>query len=597
MSFIESLPSITSGLYGIISPTIKNSRTKDTFLDSSSIEDVYSTPFGYSDYDSLQQAYNPLLLARTNYKSSDIRNTTAGEGIYNTLSGITSGALAGSQLGGKWGALAGSVLGAAGGIGGWILGDREAQRAADNLNAEASLANSRYLNNYNNNALNISNDLFNTAALNINAFGGKLNNYTKYKLRTQPYSNTEIKSNMKYTGINNYFAYGGNTNTPNNWSNMVSSIDEGGTHEQNSLGGVPYGVDSEGTPNLVEEGEVVYNDYVFSNRLKPTKKQLEELNLPKKFNGKTFAEIAKDIQKESSETPNDPISKNTLEDSMSKLAVLQEDTKERENIGVNNQTTSQNTFDEGGILDSNVSNKNKLNWGEIARFIPAISSSIQALSDSFGWTNKEDYTNADLIRKASRNIRNVSYRPVGNYLGYTPFDTNYESNRLANTSLGAQRSITNASSGNRAAAIANLLSLNRNTTESMGDTYRKALDYNNTQRQAVAQFNNSIDQTNAQNALRAVIYNQQADQQRAEMLIREAQLRDAIETTASGARSTNLSNAFNNIGNVGVDRFNSKLAWDFIKANGLEDQYRNYMETKSLGGKIQRTKKKRGLTY
>lgn len=459
------------------------------------------------------------------------------------------------------------------------------------------MANARYLNNYNNNALNISNDLFNTAALNINAFGGKLNNYTKYKLRTQPYNNTEIKPNMKYTGVNNYFAYGGDTSTPNNWSNMVSSIDEGGTHEQNSLGGVPYGVDSEGIPNLVEEGEVVYNDYVFSNRLKPTKKQLEELNLPKKYDGKTFAEIAKDIQKESSETPNDPISKNTLEDSMSKLAVLQEDTKEKENINTDTQAANQNTFAEGGDLNNSTSSKAKLDWGEIARFAPAIGSGIQALTDAFGWTNKEDYTNADLIRRASRGIRNVSYRPVGSYLGYTPFDTNYESSRLANTGLGTQRSVANISSGNRAAAIANLLSLNRNITESMGDTYRKALDYNNAQRQAVAQFNNSIDQANAQNALRAAVYNQQADTQRAEMLVREAQLRDAIESTASGARSTNLSNAFNNIGNVGVDRFNNKLAWDFIKANGLEEQYRNYMETKAFGGKIQRAKKKKGLTY
>ena len=26
-------------------------------------------------------------------------------------------------------------------------------------------------------------------------------------------------------------------------------------------------MDSQGTPNLVEEGEVIYNDYVFSNRM------------------------------------------------------------------------------------------------------------------------------------------------------------------------------------------------------------------------------------------------------------------------------------------------------------------------------------------
>jgi hypothetical protein len=31
------------------------------------------------------------------------------------------------------------------------------------------------------------------------------------------------------------------------------------------------GVDSEGVPNLVEEDELVYNDYVFSNRLKVPK--------------------------------------------------------------------------------------------------------------------------------------------------------------------------------------------------------------------------------------------------------------------------------------------------------------------------------------
>jgi len=30
------------------------------------------------------------------------------------------------------------------------------------------------------------------------------------------------------------------------------------------------GIAPDGKPNLVEEGEVIYNDYVFSNRLKPT---------------------------------------------------------------------------------------------------------------------------------------------------------------------------------------------------------------------------------------------------------------------------------------------------------------------------------------
>ena len=37
------------------------------------------------------------------------------------------------------------------------------------------------------------------------------------------------------------------------------------------------GVDEQGIPNLVEEGEVIFNDYVFSNRMKAPK------NLKKRY--------------------------------------------------------------------------------------------------------------------------------------------------------------------------------------------------------------------------------------------------------------------------------------------------------------------------
>jgi hypothetical protein len=58
-------------------------------------------------------------------------------------------------------------------------------------------------------------------------------------------------------------SYGGELDTMNN--PVVSSIDNGGTHEQSSLGGVPIG-----NRGLLEEGEVKAKingkDYVFSNR-------------------------------------------------------------------------------------------------------------------------------------------------------------------------------------------------------------------------------------------------------------------------------------------------------------------------------------------
>lgn len=38
------------------------------------------------------------------------------------------------------------------------------------------------------------------------------------------------------------------------------------------------GADSEGTPNLVEQGEVVFNDYVYSNRLQVPKAVRKKVN-------------------------------------------------------------------------------------------------------------------------------------------------------------------------------------------------------------------------------------------------------------------------------------------------------------------------------
>lgn len=51
------------------------------------------------------------------------------------------------------------------------------------------------------------------------------------------------------------------------------------------------GVDPEGTPNLVEEGEVIFNDYVFSNRLKVPKAVRNKYKLRGK-KALTFADAA-----------------------------------------------------------------------------------------------------------------------------------------------------------------------------------------------------------------------------------------------------------------------------------------------------------------
>ena len=66
-------------------------------------------------------------------------------------------------------------------------------------------------------------------------------------------------------------------------------IDAGGSHEESPLDGVPMGIAPDGVPNLVEEGEVLYKNYVFSNRLSPSKKTLSLLHLPSKYENHTYS--------------------------------------------------------------------------------------------------------------------------------------------------------------------------------------------------------------------------------------------------------------------------------------------------------------------
>lgn len=87
------------------------------------------------------------------------------------------------------------------------------------------------------------------------------------------------------------------------------------------------GQDEEGTPNLVEEGEVVWNDFVFSNRLNVPKEVRKELGLRGKKDI-SFADAVKQLQKESEERPNDPISQEGLNAALSQLADAQEQMKQ-----------------------------------------------------------------------------------------------------------------------------------------------------------------------------------------------------------------------------------------------------------------------------
>ena len=289
---------VMSGVSGILGSVMQNAQINDTSGFDDNIDNIRNTNFDAGDYDMLMSVYNPLAL-NNRITFEQIRGGSTAGRIGNVLSATANGAMTGATFG-PWGALAGAATGLAAGIGGWIAGDSKAKSKVDELNAENHMASNEYINNFSANAERIGNNMFRNKILNIAAFGGLMPNK---------------------------FAFGG---LQPEYSNGATLIRNGGTHERNPYEGVQVGLDAQGVPNLVEEGEVIYDDYVYSNRLKPTKKQLESILLPTKYYGKTYAEIAKDIQSRSDEMPNDPIERAGLEDGMYKLRAIQDETKQRE---------------------------------------------------------------------------------------------------------------------------------------------------------------------------------------------------------------------------------------------------------------------------
>lgn len=130
-----------------------------------------------------------------------------------------------------------------------------------------------------------------------------------------------------------WHSFGGDLNTNGgDFSNGLIMIGNGGTHEENPMEGVQMGMDAQGIPNLVEEGEVIFNDYVFSDRMNVPNSIRSSLGLSK---GKklTFAKAAKKLSKEAEERPNDPISKRGLMSAMSKLQQAQEVIRQQNQVG------------------------------------------------------------------------------------------------------------------------------------------------------------------------------------------------------------------------------------------------------------------------
>lgn len=373
---------------------------------------------------------------------------------------------------------------------GWF--SHKAKNLTNKLRAQAEAANTRLYNNFNQAADITNENQFLQSMYNVEAFDGPLfkeggimikkenrgkftesanranmsvQEYARHILANkEDYSPTLIKRANFARNFGGRKAFGGDLNTyGSTYNGGLEYINNGHTHSENPYGGVPMGTDRNGTPNLVEEGETIWNDYVFSNRLKVPETLTDKYKLSKDI---TFAEASKKLGKEIEETPNDPISKRTFNSFMQDLQQSQEEVKAKkelakakrqfnklspqEQLGILNGTPVQgdNTmlsnpneivsnepqqFDDGGWMFDNMwegapEYQNSYLKGNIPYYQGKVSSKGYSVKDIEGTDNYKNFTKYALTLPDNHNYWQILSNKTGKDVTY--LKNNYE--RLRN---------------------------------------------------------------------------------------------------------------------------------------------------------------------
>lgn len=342
-----------SGVVGLASSVIdmgkdiaNRAKGPDMTNDLLNVKDQANAQYKDTGFDSLNQTWqnNSLLLHKNKYDFG-YKNGWQRFKDFN-VDGIKGFMKGFGATGNPWVGLGVAAANQISGLWAGNQGNKKAERAAKRYNLLADDANTRNQLNFNNQLANIQRNQQRSLDTNYAAYGGFFNfgsGANSFSLATDRTNTSRLNaaSKNKITSLPNSFepmkqmqpmqsfAFGGNLESNGMTVDAgFSKVGNGGTHEENPNQGVQVGVDPKGVPNKVEEGEVIHNDYVYSNRLKVPAEIMKKYHLGRK--PITFADAVTKITKEKEEKPNDPIVNATTEIILKDMAQIQEETREME---------------------------------------------------------------------------------------------------------------------------------------------------------------------------------------------------------------------------------------------------------------------------
>lgn len=257
-----------------------------------------------SSLDELLAEQAGLVNLKTDYSHKDFMQS-GGDFAKTMISGALQGAGSGAAAG-PWGIVAGIGANVASGLAGRLAANIAGKVEASEINQGAKQSNK-------------------AAAQTLTSKAAALD------------QNADLKAQAAYA------AEGGAINPfpSSEFGSPITEFNAGGSHEENPYDGIPQGIAPDGLPNLVEEGEVKFDNYIFSDRLMLTKEDKQKYKFLK---GKTYADAAKRIKKDLGidERPNDSIAKADLEEQLNVLSALQEEKRAKKGLAGENRMMYKN---------------------------------------------------------------------------------------------------------------------------------------------------------------------------------------------------------------------------------------------------------------
>lgn len=390
---------------------------------------------------------------------------------------------------------------------------------------------------------------------------------------------------------------------------LLTEFNNGGRHETNIYGGVPQGSDSQGNPNLVEEGETKFDNYIFSDRLKLDESTVSEHNLPKSMTGKTFAEASKRINKLYKERPNDAITKSTAKDYLTRLTSANDKAR---SIDEENNTMAYGGHMYAGGSPLKTSPQVQIDDPMYYEGTPSYMSSIKPtleIQNKLQLENKLKSRVKDNSKELAdnstdlgffRDSKNLRYAPIAfdvlastGLFGKTPTPKTTSPTLIQNQGMLSPQAIdemqarklvdeayqtgvsglSEASGGSGSALRSGLMGLTSDYASSLGKTFTDVNRSNIAQKQAADQFNlqtqGNVASQNAQLINQSNLYNNQ--------------LLNAKDQADYENRMSYLGKAAEGVGDVGYE---SRLGEILPKIYGY-DQYGNYTaKLKKCGGRL-----------